>query len=171
MTTTQKELLILLVLTAIFLLALIPSLIEVRTLTRDDLRQQDMAHLKRAIEDYYNKHEYYVTSPSADTACTRSDDMQSWFFGKQSVLLKEKIVSALPHDLREQKGFAYRYCVTSLANGKTTGYFLEAQFEGTRYKPGSGFDEDEYRKYHFLIQKDQNQILYRVCGGTDLQCQ
>ena len=171
MTTAQKELLVLMLLAAVFCLALAPSMLETRTLVRDDLRQQDLAQLKRALEDYYNKHEYYVTAPSQKTECTSSNEPESWFFGDQSVLLKEKIVQALPHDLREPQGYVYRYCVTKLENNKTAGYFLEARFEGSRHKPGSGFDEDENRKYHFLIQNDQNQILYRVCGGTELQCQ
>ena len=64
----------------------------------------------------------------------------------------------------------YRYVVTDTAATHTQGYYLEAQLERPQVDT-RGFDEDEKRKYHFRMLNENNQILYRVCGGTEMQCQ
>lgn len=64
----------------------------------------------------------------------------------------------------------YSYHVTSQEESGATGYFLEAQFE-VEQKDQTTFDEDESRKFHYRILHQENKILYRVCGGTETQCQ
>ncbi len=64
----------------------------------------------------------------------------------------------------------YRYVVTDTAAMHTQGYYLEAHMERPQADT-RGFDEDEKRKYHFRVLNENNQILYRVCGGTEMQCQ
>lgn len=64
----------------------------------------------------------------------------------------------------------YRYLITDTAAQHTQGYYLEAQLERPSVNM-VGFDEDEKRKYHFRVLSENNQTLYRVCGGTELQCQ
>ncbi|MFH1353993.1 MAG: hypothetical protein ABIH36_01775 [bacterium] len=64
----------------------------------------------------------------------------------------------------------YRYVVTGQDESGATGYYLEAQFE-VEQKNQAAFDEDESRKFHYRILHQENKILYRVCGGSELQCQ
>lgn len=64
----------------------------------------------------------------------------------------------------------YRYVVTNTAANHTQGYYLEAQLE-RRAPDALGFDEDEKRKYHFRVLNEKSHTLYRVCGGTETQCQ
>lgn len=126
----RRESLVLAGLIAMFLLALLPSLLTQRAEVRDDLKRQDIATLKRQAEDFYNQHEYYP------------DELPS----------------------------PYRYMVTDTAANHTQGYYLEAQLERPQADT-LGFDEDEKRKYHFRVLNVNNQTLYRVCGGTERQCQ
>lgn len=63
----------------------------------------------------------------------------------------------------------YRYIVTQRQQQHASGYYLEATQE--RHSADTiGFDEDEKRKYHFRVLNENNQTLYRVCGGTETQC-
>lgn len=64
----------------------------------------------------------------------------------------------------------YRYVVTDTAAQHTQGYYLETKLERPSVNM-VGFDEDEKRKYHFRVVNENNQTLYRVCGGTEIQCQ
>jgi hypothetical protein len=124
--------------------------------------------MKRALEQYYNLHEFYVTAPSGKDECTQSSDT-SWFFGNTSPLLQEQLMDAIPHDVRESKGFTYSYCVTSTKNKKTTGFYLEAELESNEPE-GAFFDEDELRKFDYLVLQENGRKVYRVCGGEDMQC-
>lgn len=117
--------------------ALTPSLVIERAEVRDDLRRADIAYLKRALEDFYNQHNFYANNLA---------------------------------ELNQDKGPAYRYVVTSTVNRHAQGYYLETNLE-RRQPETRGFDEDEKRKYHFRILRDHHTTLYRVCGGTELQCQ
>jgi hypothetical protein len=149
-----------------------------RAAVRDDLRQTDLALLKHALEQYYNLRNRYVTPPSHQAECTSSADPNSWLFGSSSPLLHDRLIDAIPHDVREGQRFAYHYCVTSLgledeeAPGKklADGYFLEARLEQDR-PDEIGFDEDEQRKYHYRVLHEGNTVLYRVCGGVERQCE
>lgn len=137
---------------------------------RDDLRKQDLTNIKRALEQYFNKHEQYAgpASGTSQPACTTSGDANSWLFGETSPLLQEKFITALPHDVREGRGRSYRYCA-SVTNGQAAGFVLEAQLESIA-KPGIFFDEDEQRKFHYRILESNSQTIYRLCGGTELSC-
>lgn len=154
-TVAQREYLMLAVLAGIFIAALIPSLLTTRAAVRDGLRKEDITYLKRSLEDYYNQH---ATYPLPADTCITSTNPRSWNF-----------IPALPHDVRESKGFIYRYCVTSRDARGATGYFLEAQFEGD-VAGQRAFDEDEQRKFHYRILHENGKTLYRVCGGEQIQC-
>ncbi|MBI4022144.1 MAG: hypothetical protein HY372_02210 [Candidatus Andersenbacteria bacterium] len=155
LTVAQREYLVLAILALIFVVALIPSLLTSRALVRDGLRKQDITYLKRSLENYYNQRNIY---PPIPVDCITTGQPAAWTF-----------VTALPHDIREQPGFVYRYCATSATPLGTTGYFLEAQFES--YAPDTrAFDEDEQRKFHFRILHEDGKTLYRVCGGEEMQC-
>jgi type II secretory pathway pseudopilin PulG len=147
------------------------SIFYARTAVRDDLRKQDITNIKHALEQYFNTHEFYVTSPenSQQLTCTQNSP-DSWLFSDASPLLREQFIDAIPHDVRESKGHVYRYCVTSLSRGKATGFYLEAQLE-SKAPVGVFFDEDEERKFGFRVLKENGKRLYRVCGGQETQCE
>lgn len=142
---------------------------QARQTVRDGLRQQDITNLKRALEKYNNRHNSYPAPLEGATACTAATDNDSWFFGDRSVLLKEGDIDAIPHDLREKRGYVYRYCATNTDNKTGQGYFIEAQLEQT-LPPIIAFDEDESRKFTYQILSENGKTLYRVCGGTERQC-
>lgn len=148
------------------------AIFNARAYVRDDLRRQDLTNIKRALEQYYNKHERYPTpKPMSDSApsCTSSNDLNSWFFGMNSPLITEQFTDVMPHDTREEKGVAYTYCITH-ASSPGQSYYLEAQLEGN-YELGRAFDEDEQRKFHYLILRENDRTFYRVCGGKEKQCE
>lgn len=165
----HQEYRVVLVLVGIFLLLLIPAVWLARAEVRDDLRRQDITNLKRAIEQYFNRHQYYPTPPTTE-ACTSSSP-DSWFFGDRAALLREQHIDVIPHDVRENQQYYYSYCATAYdRNGKTRGYYLQAQLE----RPAAAtraFDEDEERKFYFRVLNDHDQVLYRVCGGNEKQCE
>lgn len=141
---------------------------------RDDLRTQDMTDLKRALEQYFNTHEQYISPPAelgsaSQPVCTTSAATDSWFFGASSPLVKEKFIAAMPHDLRESEGKSYRYCATVLKGGQAVGYTLEAQLEYPKPE-GTFFDEDELRKFHYRIMPADGYTIYRLCGGEEPSC-
>lgn len=131
MTRAQVEYLVLLGGAICFLSFLIPSLRAQRALARDDGRQQIIAYLRRELEDYNNKHNYY------------------------------------PLTFTTPAGF--EYVTTQTSGQQAVGYYLQTALE---YSPSGngGFDEDEARKYFYLIVQDHGRILYRVCGGLENQC-
>ncbi|MEX0650115.1 MAG: hypothetical protein WD200_03875 [Candidatus Andersenbacteria bacterium] len=151
------------------LLIIIPAVFKARIAVRDDLRMQDMAILKQAVEQYNNTHDFYVTPPTTTSPCTTSMELDSWLFGSNSSLIKEGHIDALPHDVRESTDRHYVYCATDIQSGRTTGYYLEAHLE-QRLEPEIGFDEDESRKFDYRILNQDDKTLYRVCGGTETQC-
>jgi hypothetical protein len=155
----QKEYLVIGVTLGVFIAALIPSLIAARTHVRDGLRRADITYLKRSLEQFNNEHDHYPPLEKSD--CVTSREPDHWPF-----------IAALPHDVREERGFLYRYCVTSAnpATGGAAGYFLEAQLEVDQADQ-TAFDEDELRKFYFRILHEDNRILYRVCGGEEKQCE
>lgn len=159
-----------LLLGTLFVFFLIQAVLPARAEVRDDLRRQDITNLKHSLEHYFNQHEYYPTPPSGLPACTTSSP-ESWFFGSTSPLLKEQHIDAIPHDVRENRGYHYSYCVTAHGgSGRTQGYYLQAQLERPEAQQRS-FDEDEARKFHFRVLHEQDRILYRVCGGNEKQCE
>lgn len=139
-----------------------------RAQVRDDLRKQDITNLKRSLEQYNNVHESYVSSPTTEKECTQSSS-GSWFFGDTSPILNEQFIDAIPHDVREHKGHVYTYCVTSTNDKQATGFYLQAILEAD-IEEGVYFDEDEKRKFGYRILREDNKLLYRVCGGEDVQC-
>lgn len=168
MASPQREYAVIAILLCIFGALTAQAVISGRAYVRDDLRQQDITHLKQALEKYFNAHEFYVTPPAGQSSCT-SSSAESWFFSDASPLLAEQHTDAIPHDVRERSGFKYTYCATHQYQGNTTGYYLEAEME-TNKQPGRFFDEDEKRKFGYRIMKDGNRTLYRVCGGSETQC-
>lgn len=154
-TVAQREYLVLALLVGFFIAALIPSLLTTRAAVRDGLRKENITYLKRSLEDFYNQH---ATYPLPAATCITSTNPQDWNFAP-----------TLPHDVRESKGFAYRYCVTSRNSRGATGYYLEARFE-REASDQQAFDEDEQRKFHYRILHANGQTLYRVCGGEEQQC-
>ncbi|MGH9857590.1 MAG: hypothetical protein ACRD4B_07075 [Acidobacteriota bacterium] len=149
---------------------LLSSFITARAQVRDELRKQDLTNLKHAVEMYNNAHGYYPAPPSGTPGCTRSDDRSSWLFNEESPLLKEQHLDAIPHDVREQRGHIYTYCVTDVKDNQGLGFYLQAQFEVDQADTRT-FDEDESRKFHYRILHDEETILYRICGGNEKQCQ
>lgn len=155
LTRAQREYFFLTALALIYIAFLIPSLLTTRALVRDGLRLQDITYLKRSLEQYFNQHHHY---PAIRTPCLTTAEPEAWTF-----------IDVLPHDVREQRGFVYRYCVTSGTPQAAQGYFLEAQFE-VNTRDTRAFDEDEQRKFHYRILHENGLTLYRVCGGQETQC-
>lgn len=153
---------------ALFLGITAYSVSYARAAVRDDLRKQDITNLKRAIEQYYNIEELYPISPNRRTGCTTSSK-DSWFFSDESPLLHGQFIDAIPHDVRENKGFVYSYCVTQAPKKQATAFYLEARLESNEPK-GIFFDEDEQRKFHYRVLEEDGKKLYRVCGGEEKQC-
>lgn len=147
----------------------IPAFREAREDVRDDLRKNDLTNLKRSLEAYYNDFEKYPFSNKDNDPCTQSNDLNSWLFSGDSLLLLGQYIDAIPHDVRESSGFVYRYCVTSYRDQPGRGFFLEAQLEDNP-PVGLYFDEDERRKFDYRILTEDGKTLYQVCGGTELQC-
>lgn len=165
----QWELAAVLVFVVLIAAYMIPAIGYTRADVRDDLRKTDIAQLKQALERYNNTAKHYVPSPDGHLACTNSIDVNSWLFGPNSPLVKQKIVTAIPHDVRESATQNYQYCITDIQNNQVTAYYLQAQLEN--YQPDQiGFDEDEARKYAFRILNENGHTLYRVCGGSEKQC-
>ncbi len=152
------------------LVFIVPAFHAARAEVRDDLRRQDIANLKHALEQYYNIYEYYPTPPNALPACT-GNSPESWFFGETSPLLRDQILDVIPHDIREDQDRYYSYCVTGNdGSGRTQGYYLQAHLE--RPEPARReFDEDEQRKFFYRIMHEAGRVQYRVCGGTEKQCE
>lgn len=162
MTSTAKhELITIVVGGTLFILLTSYSIGYARAAVRDDLRMQDITNVKRALEQYYNKHEFYVSPPNSRIGCTTMSDT--------SPLLQEQFIDAIPHDVRESKGFIYSYCVTSAQKNRTTGFYLEAFLESNKPE-GVFFDEDELRKFDYRVLIENGRLLYRVCGGEEKQC-
>jgi len=150
------------------LIFVVYGLAQARTRVRDTLRQDDITNLKRAIEQYNNAFFAYPTPPNTEAACTETAP-DSWLLGNDSPLVNGHFIDAIPHDVREKSGHLYRYCATVVENGKTTGYYLEAELEVDQ-SDIIAFDEDEERKFAYRILHDGARILYRVCGGDENQC-
>ncbi len=144
------------------------SILYARSVVRDDLRKQDIANIKRSAEQYFNAHNSYPAATIHTIGCTQSSK-DSWFFGESSPLLREQFIDAIPHDVRESKGFVYSYCITGIEKNIVTSFYLQAQLE-SQAKDGVFFDEDEHRKFNFRILHENGKTLYRVCGGQEHQC-
>lgn len=169
MTPSAKYELIFVLLLGLFLFGIISySVIYSRAGVRDDLRKQDITHLKIALEKYFNAHDSYVREPKYSIGCTTTSET-SWFFGNTSPLLREQFIDAIPHDVRENSNHLYTYCITSVEKKHATGYYLEATLEN-QATDGTYFDEDEHRKFDYRILHKNGKTLYRVCGGTETQC-
>lgn len=164
----QYEVIALVVLCGIFGFFLLNGLFHARTVVRDDLRRQDITNLKRAAEQYNNAFTYYPTPPDGSVGCTESS-LESWLFGEDSPLVTGHFINAIPHDVREERGHIYRYCVTDVSNQKAVSYFFEATLEIDQPE-GTAFDEDEDRKFDYRILHEDGKTLYRVCGGEESQC-
>jgi hypothetical protein len=172
LTRAQWEYLTLALLLATMLLLLIPAIINARAQVRDDLRRADLTNLKRALEQYNNTYNHYGQAPTADAHCTVNSDHTSWMLGDGSPLLTEQFIDAIPHDVREDKGHVYQYCMTGVSQSSQTvaGYYLQAELE-VKQDDTRTFDEDESRKFHYRILHQDGQVLYRICGGTETQCE
>lgn len=144
------------------------SISYARAAVRDDLRKQDVTNMKRALEQYYNVHGSYVTPPREASRCT-STNPDSWFFGNSSPLLQAQFIDAIPHDVRESKGFVYSYCTSGATENGAQAFYLEATME-SNVREGVFFDEDEQRKFGYRVLLEDGEKLYRVCGGDEQQC-
>ena len=161
------------IIAALFMLGVflaVNAIIAARTQVRDDLRRDDVTNIKRGLEMYYNKFNTYPSPPEYPLVCTQSNDQNSWFFGENSPLLKSQSIDAIPHDVREKANHIYQYCPTQVQNGEVSGYYIQAWLE-VEQPSQTGFDEDEMRKFHYRIVTEQGKTLYRVCGGTEQQCE
>lgn len=170
MTRTQIEYSIAAVLAAILLAFLLNAVVHARAAVRDDLRKTDITTLKRGTEMYFNRYNFYHTPPHKQPSCTTVTEEDSWLFRGTSPLLKEQHLNAIPHDVRENRGHTYRYCATKIESGNTTGYYFEAQLE-VEQPDVIALDEDETRNFTYRILHEDGKILYRICGGTETQCQ
>lgn len=74
------------------------------------------------------------------------------------------------YPLTYQAPLLVRYVATQRTSQEALGYYLET---GLEHAPGGrgGFDQGEGRKYYYLILPVGNDIVYRVCGGTEMMCQ
>lgn len=170
MTRPQIEYLAAGIISAILLVFLLNAVVHARAAVRDDLRRTDITTLKRGAEMYYNQHAFYPAPPENEPSCTEVSNENSWLFHPQSPLLKEQHINAIPHDVRESRGHTYKYCATHVESGHTIGYFFEAQLEVDQPEIVT-LDEDETRNFTYRILHEDGKILYRVCGGTETQCQ
>jgi len=146
------------------------AIVYARQEVRDDLRRQDVAKIKRALENYNNEHNFYAKPPGGQPQCTKSTDIGSWFFSDSSPILAEGFTDAIPHDVREETGYWYEYCVTAADAKGALGFYLQAALEVDQ-DDMTGFDEDEARKYHYRVLNEAGRTLYRVCGGSETQCE
>ncbi len=170
MTRVQTEYTIAGAIAVILLAFLLNAFVHARAAVRDDLRRTDITALKQGAEMYYNQHVFYPTPPGKETACTHVGDENSWLFNGASSLFKEQHIDAIPHDVRESRGHTYKYCATDIQNNATAGYYFEAQLE-VEQPAGAALDEDETRNFTYRVLHENGKILYRVCGGTETQCQ
>lgn len=169
MTRAQIEYIVAGTITVILLAFVLNAVIHARAAVRDDLRRADITSLKRGTEMYFNRHNFYPTPPDGQPGCTAVSEPNSWLFGSQSPLLKEQHINAIPHDVREGRGYRYSYCATEIQNSGTAGYYFEAQLEVDQ--PDTvALDEDETRNFHYRVLHENGKILYRVCGGAETQC-
>ncbi len=145
------------------------GIIASRTAVRDNLRKEDVTNMKHALEAYFNAHEFYMTPPEEKPACTHSNEEGSWFFSSNSALLTEQYVDALPHDVREHKGYAYTYCAIDVNEKGAQGYTLQAKLEIDQ-KDACLFDEDESRKFEYQISHKDRDTIYTVFGGSAPTC-
>lgn len=167
-TRTRREYTAICILCTVFFGFALYGVMHARTAVRDDLRRQDITNLKRALEQYYNVHNSYISAPGNVLGCTHSSP-DSWFFGEKSPIVTGQFIDAIPHDVREQKGYMYTYCATINSDTQATGFYLQAMQESEKDE-GVFFDEDEQRKFDYRILKENGKNLYRVCGGEELQC-
>ncbi|MEK7499581.1 MAG: hypothetical protein AAB649_03170 [Patescibacteria group bacterium] len=144
------------------------SIIYARSAVRDDLRKQDITNMKHALEQYYNTHESYIAPHTGLPNCT-SSSKDSWFFGDNSPLIQGQFIDAIPHDVRESRGYIYTYCASGINNNGARGYVLEASMESNMTE-GVFFDEDEQRKFDYRVLLEKGILKYRVCGGEEDQC-
>lgn len=170
MTRAQIEYMVAGIITMILVALLLNSVIHARAAVRDDLRKTDLSDLKRGSEMYFNQHMFYPAPLDHTLGCTSSDDPHSWFFGHKSPLLIEQRLNAIPHDVRETQGYTYRYCITDIQNETAAGYYFEAQLE-VNQPDIVAVDEDETRNFTYRVLHEERKILYRVCGGTEKQCE
>ncbi len=84
-------------------------------------------------------------------------------------ILRGQFIDAIPHDVRERRGFAYSYCITQAPKKQVTAFYLEAALESNAQE-GIFFDEDEQRKFDYRVVIENGKKLYRVCGGEEKQC-
>ena len=188
--TAKHEYLAIAFLALTALIFLIPAALHARQIARDDMRKIDLSQFKRTLEHYHNQHDHYLTPPTDVLTnqptlplCTNQADPDSWFFGPSSPLRANGFLPTMPTDPhrthRTDHAHSYTYCVTELSDkATTTGYYVETTLEQTipSNQLGTGFDEDEQRKYHYrqlaVPSKTTPAIIkYRVCGGTETQCQ
>lgn len=152
----------------VFLLFLAPAFFASRTEVRDELRRRDIANLKRGFEKYNNAKNHYGLIAKDGPNCTTTNDPASGLLGDKSELLKGGFIDAIPHDVRDRD---YFYCATDInEEDKVMGFYLEAQLERP-HEDQVGFDEDEMRKFNYRILNEDSKIKYRVCGGTEKQCE
>jgi type II secretory pathway pseudopilin PulG len=132
-TRTKREAIAILVFGCILGYFALYGITYARAAVRDDLRKQDLTNIKRSLEQYFNTHNTYLSPPSGKAECTRSSQ-ESWFFGDASPLLKKQFIDAIPHDVRESRGFTYTYCSTVMDGSKTTGFYLKHSWNPTPQK-------------------------------------
>lgn len=169
MIRTRLEYVVAGVIFIILITFLLNAVVHARTAVRDDLRKTDMTTLKHGMEMYYNQHIFYPTPPEGEISCTEVTDENSWLFSRQSPLLKEQHLDAIPHDVREGQGHIYRYCATDIQDAAAAGYYLEARLE-VEQPDAIALDEDDARNFNYRILHEDGKILYRVCGGVETQC-
>lgn len=176
MTRAHSEYLIASGIVLVLIILLGTAGLRARAEVRDDLRRADITNLKHAVEMYYNDHAFYPTPPGSPEVqlgtpplCTSSDQIDSWLFGNDSPLLEEGHINAMPHDVREMQGRVYTYCATKVQASQTQGFFFQARLE-VNQRDQISFDEDEARKFTYRVLHENSQVLYRVCGGTETQC-
>jgi len=110
-TLAKREALVLIILIAIFVVLLIPSLQHARRETRDGLRRHEIADIKHQIEMYFNEHESYPlkydASPHEYVTTETNDDVATGWYLRARLENEHKTGSDFDHEPGRQ--YYYRY--------------------------------------------------------------
>lgn len=155
----------LLLLAALFALALAPAIVRARREFRDGTRRDDLGLLKHTMEMFFNAHETYPAPQSGEESCATTDRADDWLFGAKGILADQELVERVPRDPLAAAGWQYRYCVTEQDDAGATAWYVQARLENAR-DAQHGFDPEQGHNYYFRITRDGDATYFDICGGT-----
>ncbi len=165
---TRRDLLLVSIPVLVFLVALVPALAHAQREYRDGVRRDRLRHVKRDLEDWYNRTNAFPLPPSGDAArCGTSDDRGDWFFTGHRI---EDFSRSPVHDPTNRSPFVFRYCPTARTPGDppgATAFFLESTLENpAAERAGFNFEHNILER----VLTVDGRSVYRICGGTEAQC-